>query len=46
MYAHIYFAYFALKINSLQNTTDIYNFYAKIQKSSVMTKFILPLPGR
>ena len=35
----IIFRIFVVKINLLQKTIDMHNFYAKIQKSSVMTNF-------
>ena len=40
----IIFRIFVVKIKSLQKTVIMHNFYAKIQKSSVMTKFFLALP--
>ena len=37
-------SYFVVKINLLQKTIDMHNFYAKIQKPSEMAKFNLTFP--
>ena len=40
----IIFRIFVVKINLLQKTIDMHNFYAKIQKPSEMAKFNLTFP--